>query len=51
MKTYKIYDMNTDEEITEIRAFSVVEAERKFLKNGTEYGSNDIYALSIEEDE
>lgn len=32
MKTYKIYDMNTDEEITEIRAFSVVEAERKFLR-------------------
>ena len=45
MKTYYIYDMQTNEEIGKIRAFSVVDAEVKYCVQFNK-GSDDIYALS-----
>ena len=46
MKTYYIYDMQTDELIGEIEAGSVAEAERKACKKYNK-GALDIYALTI----
>lgn len=45
MKTYYIYDMQTNKEIGEIRAFSIVDAEVKYCVQFNK-GSEDIYALS-----
>lgn len=47
MKEFMIYDMQTDEELGTVKAWDVVEAEINFLKDHAEYGSLDIYALSI----
>lgn len=51
MKRFMIYDMQTDMEIEVVEAYSVNEAELNFLKNHSEYGSNDIYALTYVEEE
>ena len=45
MKTYYIYDMQTNEEIGQMRAFSIVDAEVKYCVQFNK-GSDDIYALS-----
>ena len=45
MKTFYIYDMQTDEQIYEVQAFSVVEAEIKACVE-LNRGSNDLYALT-----
>lgn len=45
MKTYIIYDFQTDEELCEILAWSIVDAEVRACIELNK-GSNDIYALS-----
>ena len=45
MKTYYIYDMQTNEKIYEVRAWSVVDAELRAIK-ALNKGSEDLYALS-----
>lgn len=45
MKTYYIYDMQTNEKIYEVRAWSVVDAELRAI-TALNKGSEDIYALS-----
>ena len=51
MKKYYIYSANTDKKIGEVNATSISSAEIKFVKNHIEYGSNEIYALTTNEDE
>ena len=45
MKTYYIYDTQTDKLIYEVRAWSVVDAEIREIQ-ALNKGSDDIYALS-----
>lgn len=45
MKTYIIYDYQTDEIIGEIEAMDILDAERKACKMFNKY-SNEIYALT-----
>ena len=45
MKTYNIYDMQTDELIGEVKASSIVDAEIKASTIFDRY-SNEIYALT-----
>lgn len=47
MKTYKIYNIETDEFLGEVRAFSVIEAERLAIKElGLTISSDLIAAFS-----
>lgn len=45
MKTYYIYDFQTDEFICEVRAWSIVDAEIRACKELNK-GSDDVYAFS-----
>lgn len=51
MKTYYIYEVDTDQKIGEVQATSIITAEIKFTTLNGQYYSYMIYALITDEGE